>query len=167
MRGLSFLLGCCGAVVAFLGWLALIPLFPPDPAASSMGVRLGQACAALLPAATVLALMILAQMATRFLLGVFDPLAGRETRTLLLGQRILTNTVEQMAVFVPALLALAAAVAAPQMPAVLALGPVFALGRIVFWAGYLAAPVLRAPGMAGTIVTATGTLAAAFWFWLT
>jgi len=167
VRGLSFLLGCCGAVVAFLGWQALIPLFPQDPAASTMGVRLGQAFAALLPATAVLALMIVAQMAGRFLLGVFDPLAGRETRYLLVNQRVIANTVEQMAVFVPALLALAAAVAAPQMPAVMALGAVFALARIVFWAGYLAAPVLRAPGMAGTLVTATGTLAGAFWFWLT
>jgi uncharacterized membrane protein YecN with MAPEG domain len=53
------------------------------------------------------------------------------------------------------------------MPAVLALGIVFALARIVFWVGYLAAPVLRAPGMAATLVTAIGTLGAAFWFWLT
>jgi hypothetical protein len=167
VRGLSFLLGCCGAVVALLGWLALVPLFPPDPAASSMAVRLGTACAALLPGCAVLALMIIAQMGGRFLLGVFDPLAGRETRFLLVNQRILTNTVEQVAVFAPALLALAAAVPAPRMPEVMALGAVFALSRIVFWAGYLAAPVLRAPGMAATIVTATGTLAAAFWFWLT
>ena len=167
MRGLSFLLGCCGAVVAFLGWQAMVPLFPADPAASTMGVRLGEACAALLPAAAVLALMILAQMGYRFLLGVFDPLAGRETRFLLVNQRVISNTVEQLAIFVPALLALAAAVAAPQMPAVMALGAVFALARIVFWAGYLAAPVLRAPGMAATLVTSGGTLAAAFWFWLT
>ncbi len=150
-----------------LAWMALIPLFPPDPSTSSMAVRLGGASAALLPGAGILALMVLLQMFGRFALGVFDPLAGRETRFLLVNQRIITNTVEQFLIFAPSLLALAAAVPAERMAEVTALGVVFALSRLVFWAGYLAAPVTRAPGMAGTIVTTIATLAAATWFWLT
>ncbi len=66
MRALSLLLGVCGAVAAMLAWQALVPLLRPDPAASSMAIRLGLGLAALLPSAAVLMLMLLAQMALRF-----------------------------------------------------------------------------------------------------
>ena len=73
MRGLSLLLGVCGAVAALLGWQVLVGYLPPDPAGSSMAVRLGQGCVALLPGAAVLALMVLGQMALRFVAGIADP----------------------------------------------------------------------------------------------
>ncbi len=166
MRGLSLLLGVCGVVAALLGWMLLVPLFPPGQSGSSMAVRLGQGCAALLPGAGVLALMVLGQMALRFVGGVMDPLAGGETRLLQVNQREITNTVEQFAIFVPALLALAAGVTAARMGEVVALGAVFALARLMFWIGYLAAPIGRAPGMAATLVCTLSALAAAVWFWV-
>ncbi len=165
MRGLSLLLGVCGAVAAVLAWQALMPLLPLDSAGSSMAVRLGRGCAALLPAAGVLALMLLAQMALRFAAGAIDPLAGQDGRWLLVNQRVITNTVEQMAVFVPALLALAGGVSAARMGEVTAAGLVFAGARLLFWAGYLAAPIGRSFGMAATLVTTLGTLGAAAWVW--
>jgi len=166
MRGLSLLLGACGAVAALLAWQMLAAAFPPDPAAASTAVRLGRACAALLPGVAVLALMLLAQMAGRIAAGAFDPLAGRETRFLLVNQRAIDNTLEQLAIFAPSLLALAAAVDSGGVPAVMALGVVFAGARLLFWAGYLAAPLGRAPGMAATLATSLGTLLAAFWHWM-
>jgi len=166
VRGLSLLLGVCGAVAALLGWQWLVPHLPADPAGASMAIRLGQGCAALLPGAVVLALMILGQMALRFAGGITDPTAGRETRTLLVNQRAITNTVEQFAIFAPSLLALAAGVPAPRIAEVMALGVVFAIARLVFWLGYLIAPVGRAFGMAATLAATLGALAAAIWFWL-
>lgn len=165
-RALSLLLGVCGAVAAMLAWQALVPMVRPDPSGASMAVRLGQACAALLPGATVLALMLLAQMALRLAAAAIDPLAGRETRALLRNQRVIANTVEQFAVFAPALLALAAGITGPRMAEVTAAGAVFAGARLLFWLGYLVAPVGRAFGMAGTLAVTLGTLAAAIWAWL-
>ena len=166
MRGISLLLGVCGAIAALLAWQVTVPLIPADPAASSMAVRLGKASAALLPGVAVLAAMLLAQMAGRFATAAFDPLGGRETRFLQVNQRVISNTVEQLAVFAPALLALAAGAPAARLPEVLALGIVFALARLLFWGGYLAATVARAPGMAASLVTTLATLLAAAWNWM-
>lgn len=166
MRGLSLLLAACGIVIAFLAWRALVPLIPVNAETASMAVRLGLGAAWLLPACFVLAAMVAAQMAGRFVVAAFDPLAGRESRFLLVNQRVISNTVEQTLIFVPALLALAAAVSAAQMPAVLAAAAVFALARLVFWAGYLLAPMARAPGMAATMAIVLATLLTAAWRWL-
>ena len=144
----------------------LVPYFPSDSAGSSMAVRLGLGCAALLPGAMVLALMVLGQMALRLAAGIADPLAGRETRWLLVNQRVITNTVEQFTLFVPALLALSAGVTAARMGEVTALGVVFAAARLVFWIGYLIAPIGRAAGMAATLVATLSALGAAAWFWV-
>jgi hypothetical protein len=151
MRGLSLLLGIAGAIAGLLAWRVLSAMLPSDPAAASMAVRLGLVAASLLPAAAVLAAMILAQMAARFWQGIFDPTAGKDDRFLRINQRVLSNSVEQLAIFVPAMLALAAGAPAARMGQVLALALVFALARLAFWAGYLAAPLLRAPGMAASI----------------
>jgi uncharacterized membrane protein YecN with MAPEG domain len=166
MRGLSLLLSCSGVVVALLFWRMLVPLMPQDSAASSMAVRLGSATATLLPSAFVMAAMIVAQMIGRFVAGALDPLAGHETPFLLTNQRIITNSVEQLAVFVPAFLALAAGATSEVLPEVLALGGTFAFARIIFWFGYLSSPIARAPGMAATGVANISTLLAATWFWL-
>jgi hypothetical protein len=166
MRGLSLLLASCGMAGGLLIWRMLLPLVPQDAAADSMGARLGIALAGLLPAAAVLAAMILAQMVARFLAGVLDPRSGRETPFLITNQRVITNTVEQMAVFVPVLLACAAGATASRMPGVLALAGTFACARIVFWGGYLSAPIARAPGMAATALVNLAALVTAAWFWL-
>ena len=166
MRGLSMLLSACGIILALLGWRALAPLIPVAPDAASMAVRLGLAAAWLLPACFVLAAMVAAQMGGRFAAEAIDPLAGRDSRFLLVNQRVIANTVEQMLIFVPALLALAATVPAGQMPAVSAACAVFAVARLVFWAGYLVAPMARAPGMAATMAVSMATLMAAAWKWL-
>jgi len=166
MRALSLLLGVCGAVASILAWYGLVPLFRPNPAGSSMAIRLGLACAALLPGVAVLALMLLAQMALRSVAGAIDPLAGQETRLLLVNQRAIGNTLEQFAVFAPSLLAFAAGATAARTAEVMAAGAVFAGARALFWLGYLAAPVGRAFGMAATLVVTLGTLAAAIRVWL-
>jgi uncharacterized membrane protein YecN with MAPEG domain len=94
-----------------------------------------------------------------------DPLAGVDSRFLQVNQRALTNTVEQLAGFVPALIALAAAAPPAWMPGVVALGVVFAVARLVFWGGYLIGPLLRAPGMAATFAVNVATFVTAVWVW--
>ncbi len=167
MRGLSLLLAATGAVAGLLTWRGLAAIIPADPAAASMAVRLGLGAAYLLPACGVLAAMILAQMAARFWQGAFDPTAGKDGRFLRVNQRVISNTVEQMAILVPAMLALAAGAPSARMAEVLALPPVFALARLLFWAGYLAAPLLRAPGMAASFSASAAALGWALAVWST
>lgn len=131
-----------------------------------MAFRIGLALAALIPAAIVLAAMILAQMLLRFTTGAFDPLAGRDCRLLHINQRVIGNTVEQVTVFAPALLAWAAGADASAMPGVIALGIVFAAARLVFWVGYLIDPMARALGMAPSFIAGLAALGAAARAWL-
>jgi uncharacterized membrane protein YecN with MAPEG domain len=109
--------------------------------------------------------MIVVQMRLRVRTGAVDPLAGRDDAWLQVNQRALTNTVEQLAGFVPALLALASGVAPGWMRFVVAAGLVFALARLVFWAGYLLGPLARAPGMAATFAINVSTLGGAILVW--
>lgn len=166
MRGLSVLLSAAGIVAAFLLWRALAAAIPADPGASSMAVRIGLALGALVPAAAVLLAMTLAQAGLRFLTGALDPTRGGDGGLLRLNQRCIANTVEQLvplAVFLPAW---AAGAAATDMPGILALGSVFAVARLAFWVGYLAAPILRAPGMAASFAANVAAGVATLLAWL-
>ncbi|MEJ0015319.1 MAG: MAPEG family protein [Acetobacteraceae bacterium] len=154
-----------GVAAAGVLWLAIARALPPLAGAATAD-RLGLACAALLPAAGVLNLMILVQMLLRVATGALDPQAGADGRLLRVNQRAITNTVEQVAGFAPALLALAAAAGPEAMRHVVAAGLVFAVARLVFWAGYLCGPMTRAPGMAASFAINGATWAAAAWFWL-
>lgn len=165
-RGLALLLAAIGVTAAVLGWRALAGIVPIDPAWSSMAARLGVAALALLPAAGVLWFFLVAQMACRLWTAAFEPLRAPDGAFLVTNQRIIGNTLEQLLVFAPSLLALAAGVPAARMAEVIALGLVFAVARLAFWLGYLVRPMLRAPGMAATFATTTASLGGAIWIWL-
>jgi hypothetical protein len=153
-----------GIAGAFVLWSVLAANLAASPAAAT-AERLGMACAALLPGVLVLNLMIALQMLGRAWIRAIDPLAGVDSRFLQVNQRALTNTVEQLAGFVPALIALAAAAPPIWRPGVVALGYVFGAARLVFWGGYLMGPLLRAPGMAATFAVNLATFAAAVRVW--
>ncbi len=164
MRLRSLLGSAVGIAIAVALWQGLGRIIPVGVAAG-MPQRLGVACAALLPTVCVLDLMIVVQMALRVRTGAVDPLAGRDNHTLQVNQRALTNTVEQLAGFVPALLALAAGAPPAWLPFVVAAGLAFGLARLVFWAGYLLGPLWRAPGMAASFAINVATLVAAIGVW--
>jgi hypothetical protein len=84
----------------------------------------------------------------------FDPLAGRESQRLRINARYLQNTLEQLALFVPALLALASYCAdGRSMRAVAASTAVWIIGRVGFWIGYHQGPQYRVFGLAGMVVS--------------
>ncbi|MBV9250658.1 MAG: MAPEG family protein [Acetobacteraceae bacterium] len=150
-----------GFGLAFVVWLAVRLCL----AANQASDRISVAVASLLPGAGVLFAMVAVQSLTRAITGALDPTAGRDGVFLQRNQRAITNTVEQLAVFAPALLALAAG--APHRGRdVVAIGIAFAAARLAFWSGYLADPMLRAPGMTATFVLNAGTLIAAAAVWL-
>ena len=152
-----------GLGVAATLFVALDWLLPPIAAATT-AERIGLAALALLPGVAVLALMIGVQMLLRFAAGTFDPTAGTDGPALVRTQRVITNTVEQLAVFTPSMLALAAA--GVPMRGVVALGIVFAVARAAFWIGYAIHPLARAPGMAATAACSLGALGWAVLAWL-
>lgn len=166
MRGLSVLLSAAGMVAGVLLWRTLAGVLPVDGNASSMAVRLGLTLAALAPSAAILLAMTLAQAGGRFLGGTIDPTLGRDGRFLLLNQRAITNSIEQLLPFALFLLTWAAGADAAAMPPLLALGAVFALARLAFWIGYLITPILRAPGMAASFAANIAAGAGAFHAWL-
>lgn len=153
-----------GIAVAILAWWLLAAVAPE--AHAGVAPHLALALAALLPSVAVLMAMILAQSGTRAMTGTIDPLAGTDSAFLRTNQRAITNTIEQLALFVPALLALAAGAPEARMAPIVALAWVFALARVAFWAGYLAGSRLRAPGMAATFLVNAATLVAAAYVWL-
>ncbi len=86
----------------------------------------------------------------------FDPLAGYETRRLRINLRYLQNTLEQLLLFIPGLLALSVYGAADRsMRAVVAITVVWMATRFAFWIGYHYGPQHRgigAPGMMQSIL---------------
>lgn len=86
----------------------------------------------------------------RLTTAAFDPLAGKESKSLRVDLRYLQNTLEQLIIFVPGLLLLAA-YAAPDtvVKSVTAAAVVWILARFVFWIGYRQGPQYRIAGLAG------------------
>ncbi|HUB14685.1 MAG TPA: MAPEG family protein [Acetobacteraceae bacterium] len=159
-----FLAPVIGLALAYGIWRALAASVVP--AAVDPTQCIAVACASLLPTVAILLAMIVLQMAVRCQSGAIDPTAGRDNHFLRTNQRVITNTVEQMAAFVPGLLALAARVRPGMLREVVALALLFALARLVFWGGYLLGPRWRAPGMAVTLAVNLVTLGTAAWVWL-
>ncbi len=153
----SVLLSSVGAALAAIETVLLARLF-----AEAALAPLAAGFLALLPGAAVLAAMVLAQMGMRFVSGATDPASVEDPRPLRVGQRVIGNTVEQAAIFAPALVALAALERASS-GTLLALGLVFALSRLLFWVGYVVHPLGRAPGMGATVLVVLGTLVWAAW----
>ena len=165
MRRWMPLFWAAGLVGAAILWWVLDAVVPAMASAADTGMRLGMATASLLPAVAVMLAMVQAQMLGRARTGAIDPTAGQDGAFLVVNQRALSNSAEQMACFAPSLLALAAGVTPGRMPGVIALGLVFSAARLVFWLGYLRAPLLRAPGMTATFAVNLVTFGAAVWVW--
>ncbi|SDG18745.1 MAPEG family protein [Limimonas halophila] len=127
--------------------LALAVLFWLSGAPEIMGAV---AWALLVPASLVF-LFVLATMAARMHTRTFDPTAGREPRAVQVTGRVLTNTLEQSAIFVPATVVIALNTGPALRDLVPALAITFLAARLAFWIGYLIAPQARAPGMGATL----------------
>ncbi len=145
------------SVAAFM--LLLPALAPTDPMADA-AARLAHAAAlSVWPGLAVLAAAFLVMIARACSLA-FNPIDDPESRFHRVAQRILTNTVEQTAAFLPGLWALGVLVPADSLGAPAALTVLFMAGRVLFAVGYLIHPYARSPGMAATL---TATVIAAGW----
>jgi hypothetical protein len=132
-------------------WLALDLLAPPLAGMDDPLVRLlfaVKCCAVAVLFCFVTGVEAVAH--ERLSSAAIDPLAGYETRRLKVNLRYLQHTLEQLVVFVPGVLGLAAyAKDGRGMRAVVATTVVWMLGRFAFWIGYHFGPEHRAAGAPG------------------
>lgn len=150
-----------GVVAAIVGFLLLHGAFVPAEDALTLAFQL-----IAVPGGLVLLLVILV-MAVRGLTGAYNPLDDPEPRLYRKSQRILANTVEQTAAFVPLLVALGASLPATESAALTALTVVFAVSRVLYAVGYLIHPMGRGFGMSATVTVSAGIAAYLVWYTIT
>lgn len=159
----AFLVNGAASLVTWAVFLALRPRFGQPEGVSSLAERLAWGLGlAVWPAALLLAMVVAVALA-RAAADAFDPVRDPETPVLAVSRRVLTNSVEQTAIFVPTLLALAASLEDRHLGALVLLLALFLAGRLLFWAGYLVHSFARAPGMAMTLNVNAGMVAFALW----
>jgi hypothetical protein len=90
-----------------------------------------------------------------------DPFANAESAAWKVNQRVLSNTVEQSLIFIPALLALSVRVDAQNVRILPILTALWCSGRLLFWVGYRVHPMWRGPGFEWTLFS---SLTALGWF---
>lgn len=146
------------SVAVTLGIMALLRgVFAAPAGVSGIDGRLAYGAPLLAWPALILLLMVFGVMAARGRSVALNPIDDPESRGLRVSQRVLSNSVEQAAVFVPAFLALTVTIPLPSLPMLPVLVLLFMVGRVLFWAGYLIHPFARAPGMAATLTTSIVT----------
>lgn len=142
-------IGIASLVVAFIWW-ACYRLVP----ASDLPAAFDRVMFALKWSGVAILLTFLTGIEAvsheRLVTEAFDPLAGKETRSILVNLRYLQNTLEQLMLFVPGLLLLAAyAEPGAVAQSVSAAALVWILARFAFWIGYRRGPQYRIAGLVG------------------
>jgi len=94
--------------------------------------------------------MLISIANSRFLSEAIDPTLKAETPAQQIDGRVADNTLQQNFVFAIASLALTTQLSTDYLQVIWACAIVFAVARLVFWAGYRLHPLLLAPGMAAT-----------------
>lgn len=139
------------SLATWLLFFFLAPWFPPPMAEADAAARLAYVLPLLTWPGVLLFAMIMGTVVARVSSLAFNPIDDPESRFYRIAQRALQNTLEQTAVFVPLLLALAMRVDAASLGVVTLVVILFSVGRLLFWLGYLIHPFARAPGMAMTL----------------
>lgn len=126
--------------VALALWYAVRWLLPPiaaDPLPFALKLGAAAIFLTLLPAIEAVA-------HERLMSPAIDPLAGRDSSRLVVNQRVVQNTREQAAVFLPGLILLALYITDLRVTAASAI--LWVLGRWAFWIGYQIGPMWRGLG---------------------
>ena len=148
-----YLFSLAGVVVGTaLAWGLLFAFWPEaSSGVPGAGERLVLAAGLLVWPALVLLVMVFAVTLTRLATAAFDPFKDRESSFQLCAQRALTNSVEQTAIFVPALLAAAILAEPGDIRFAGVMTALFCAARGLFWVGYVTSALYRAPGMIMTL----------------
>lgn len=144
--------GAVGFVLTACVVAGLYPALPPISGMEASIDRLVLALRCNVFVALVLwaGIMVVARLRTRS--EAIDPLADQETRAMRVHVKYVGNTLEQGVLFCITTAALSTYLDGETMRVIPVATVVFVVGRILFWWGYLRDPLLRAPGMAMTMV---------------
>jgi hypothetical protein len=82
-----------------------------------------------------------------------NPLAGGESQRWRINQRVVSNTIEQLAIFAPLVIAIALRLPDSQLRLLPIAVTLWCAGRLMFWIGYHVAPHWRGPGFDWTFLT--------------
>ena len=140
--------------VAWKAWPNVAPI-------ASAADRLAYAAEHLVGVAAILLLMVSGCFRVFDTAKAEDPFANAESQRWRVNQRVLSNTVEQAMIFIPAIFALAARLPPSQVHVLPVLTCVWCAGRVLFWVGYRIRPSLRGPGFEWTIYS---SMLALGWF---
>jgi len=149
----------CAFTVAWLRW-------PPSPRLAP-DERIAYALQLVTAPAMLILLMVCACLRLFDTAQAESPLAGAESAWFRINQRVLTNTIEQGAAFVPLVLGLAVRLSPERLRLLPIAVTVWCAGRVMFWVGYHVAPHWRAPGFDWTFYT-SALLAGTYvgtWLW--
>lgn len=140
--------------VAIALWFGTIHALPPIADMDTLPERLAFALKCIAGATLFCLVMGVEAVAhERLRSPAIDPLSGYETQRMRVNLRYLQNTLEQLAVFVPGLLGLAAySPDGSAMRRVAAATVVWIAARIAFWIGYHRSAAERGYGAPGMIV---------------
>jgi hypothetical protein len=148
-----------------VSWAAAIAIawkvWPDGPQLASSADRLAYAAQLLVGVAVIVLLMVTACFRVFDADGAEDPFAGVETPGWKVHQRVLSNTVEQALIFVPAIVALAVRVKPEHVKILPILTALWCAGRLLFWIGYRIRHSLRGPGFEWTLYS---SIVAIVWF---
>ena len=148
------------AVLLFIWWQRFaLPL--PLPIGDDAAARLAFAAQwLLLPGLSLFAGIALIANRRYFVADAIDGSPHTEDRMIQITLRYNQNTVEQMVLAAIAWAGLALVLPYPELKLIPAMAISFAVGRVLFWIGYLIAPVARAFGFG---LTAYPSFAALIW----
>jgi hypothetical protein len=137
----------CAAVIWWGVWTFVLPA----PHFDQVGERIVLAAKCVAVAATLtLMLGVEAVGHERLMTPAFDPLAGQDSLRLIINNRFIQNTVEQLLVFAASLTGLAIyCESASSARAVIAATLVWIIARWAFWIGYHIGPQHRVAGLVG------------------
>lgn len=135
--------------------------WPAMPAPAGQGDRLALALQLAVAPAVVLFVMNNACMRLFDADGAEDPFGNKESMKWRINARVLQNTIEQAAIFLPVLVGLSLRVAPEHMKIVPILTVLWCTGRVMFWVGYRVKIEWRSPGFDWTALTSFLGLA---WF---
>ncbi len=155
---------CIGGAITVVTASASIAFWPAVPPPPTQTERLGAAVLLLRWPAAIVAAMVMSLFRIFDRESALDPVTGDASRRHRVGQRALTNTLEQLAIFVPGFLgfAMLAHDAASYRFVGMAVA-LFSIGRILFWGGYHVSANARGLGFNLSFVTSIATLVATFY----
>ena len=157
--------GAASGVIAMIALVWLLSSLLPRPAgAEALDGRIAYALRWLALAALPLFMMVVAVGNARFTSKAIDPTRGAEDRAMIINGRVADNTLQQFALFVAGVLALAASVPPDRLQVIGAAAIVFVIMRLLFWIGYRIDPLYRAFGFSSTAYMNAGLLGGALYF---